>query len=233
MTQILSAFPGCGKTHFHTHATAGTTSDSDSSQFDKASFPENYTKHILCTVGEVDYLFISSHAVVRQVLLEMEVPYTLFLPVPEAREAWLERLKDRGSPDAFVALIDANWDTWTAPLPAEETSERVHIIRLAGDEFIADRVAEAPTEAGIATRNAVWRQRLLDVLNFAASSKLELTQLVLGLMQEGLRLATDNRVEGFQIAFVESAGGVRELQAGDTSAFACPRCSGADAEEEE
>ena len=75
MTRIISAFPGTGKTYFHTHKGPLATADSDSSHFSWISkgvrhpeFPANYIEHINDLMGKVDYIFVSSHQDVRNAL---------------------------------------------------------------------------------------------------------------------------------------------------------------------
>jgi hypothetical protein len=74
-TKVISAFPGCGKTHlFKTHKNK-IILDSDSSTFDKKYFPQNYIKHIKENIGKVDIILVSSHSDVRSALVNENIDF--------------------------------------------------------------------------------------------------------------------------------------------------------------
>lgn len=84
-SKVISGFPGVGKsTLFNTGLNC---SDSDSSKFDKSLFPGNYISHIqkLLNSGELDFVFVSSHEIVRDALISAEIPFTLVYPCLEAK----------------------------------------------------------------------------------------------------------------------------------------------------
>ena len=64
-TLVVSAFPGCGKSHLFRNKGEKKILDSDSSTFDKSQFPQNYIEHIKFNIGEVDIILVSSHKEVR------------------------------------------------------------------------------------------------------------------------------------------------------------------------
>lgn len=64
-TLVISAFPGCGKSHFFRENKDKEVLDSDSSKFDKTHFPQNYIEHIKSNLGKVDIIMVSSHKEVR------------------------------------------------------------------------------------------------------------------------------------------------------------------------
>jgi hypothetical protein len=53
-TMVISAFPGCGKSHYFRNNSDKIVLDSDSSTFDKSDFPRNYIQHIKSNLGMVD-----------------------------------------------------------------------------------------------------------------------------------------------------------------------------------
>ena len=67
-TLVVSAFPGCGKSHLFRNKGDKKILDSDSSTFDKSQFPENYINHIKSNIGDVDMILVSSHKEVRDAL---------------------------------------------------------------------------------------------------------------------------------------------------------------------
>ena len=103
-TQIISGFPGVGKSNFFKKSDLKVL-DSDDSLFDKRDFPDNYINHIKNFIGKVDYILISSHDVVRRALEEHNIEYVLVYPSIELKEEYLERYKNRGNEDSFIAFI--------------------------------------------------------------------------------------------------------------------------------
>lgn len=121
-TRIIAAFPGTGKSYYHKQY-PDTTLDSDSSNFswvkkaegDKTrnpNFPDNYIKHIKENIGKYEFIFVSTHKEVREALLENCIFFYLLYPEVQDKEEFLKRYIDRGNDDAFVKLLDQNWEDW-------------------------------------------------------------------------------------------------------------------------
>lgn len=110
-TMIISAFPGTGKSHFFRTSNLKVL-DSDSSKFDKKEFPANYIKHIKENSGKADVIMVSSHKIVRDALVENDIDFVLVYPQKDLKEEYIERYKERGSPDGFIKLLNENWDQW-------------------------------------------------------------------------------------------------------------------------
>jgi hypothetical protein len=81
-TKIISAFPGVGKSVYHSKY-PDITLDSDSSNFSwikddngnnteerNPDFPKNYIEHIKSNIGKYKYIFVSSHKEVRNALFD-------------------------------------------------------------------------------------------------------------------------------------------------------------------
>lgn len=143
---VVSAFPGCGKSYLFQSNSSRIILDSDSIHFSWAdeertvrnpNFPDNYMTHIQESRPESDLVLVSSHAEVRRAMLKKGIPYHLVMPEPACKEDWLNRLRQRGSPASFVALIDSNWDSWTSILP-EELDYNVQVSRLDSGQYLAD-----------------------------------------------------------------------------------------------
>lgn len=126
-TFVISAFPGCGKTHCFKNLNGKGLSilDSDSSEFswikDKdgnntkernPEFPSNYIKHIKDNIDKVDIIFVSSHEVVRNALIESKISFILIYPYKHCKGEWIERFKSRGNNEAFINFISNNWDSF-------------------------------------------------------------------------------------------------------------------------
>lgn len=133
-TRIISAFPGCGKSHFH-RENKETTLDSDSSLFSwiyhedgtrerNPEFPNNYIEHIKENIGKYEFILVSSHEEVRNALLDNCLFFYLVYPdrfCDESKDMYIQRYIDRGSPESFIALVDENWDAWIHDLYFCET----------------------------------------------------------------------------------------------------------------
>lgn len=79
-------------------------------------FPANYIEHIKSKIGDVTFIFVSSHDDVRQVLEDNNLPYITVMPFPtvDTKSDWISRCVNRGSDEKFTALIDKMWDQWTS-----------------------------------------------------------------------------------------------------------------------
>lgn len=137
---LVAGFPGTGKTHYTNtesgYMPQGFATDSDSSKFDKSDFPKNYIEHIKEKISEgYARIFISSHKEVRDALVANGLEFTLVYPKKELKEEYLNRYKERGSPDGFINLISNNWDFWLDELKSQEGCKH---IELESSQFIAN-----------------------------------------------------------------------------------------------
>lgn len=144
-TIVIAGFPGVGKTVL-TRKGDLVVFDSDSSQFSwikkgerDPDFPNNYMRHIKENMGKADYILISSHDVVRKALEENDVEYTLVYPAIGLKEEYLQRYKDRGNDDKFIAFIDSKWDEFIEDIEKEEFPK---LIKLEGHQYLSDVLEE-------------------------------------------------------------------------------------------
>ena len=120
-TKIISAFPGTGKSVYF-QKNPQKTLDSDSSNWSWAyegtnrvrhpDFPSNYISHIKENMGKYDIILVSSHAEVREAMLDNNIFFYLVYPDPTRKEEFLERYRNRGNPEGFIQLVSDNWDDW-------------------------------------------------------------------------------------------------------------------------
>lgn len=113
MAIVICGFPGVGKTTlFKELSDKGyKILDSDSSQFPKEGFPENYIAHIEESVSNGYVVLASTHAEVRKALAEKDIPYILARPSAiYQKEEYLQRYRNRESPEAFIELMEKNWE---------------------------------------------------------------------------------------------------------------------------
>lgn len=117
---ILSAFPGCGKSHLFATPNKLLISDSDSSQFDKAEFPHNYVDHIQEKHRVNDLCLVSSHAEVRAEMKQRNLRYTLVYPARSCKAEYLARYARRGSPASFIEMMERQWDDFLDSCEADD-----------------------------------------------------------------------------------------------------------------
>lgn len=134
-TLVVSAFPGCGKSHLFRNKGESKILDSDSSTFDKSNFPQNYIEHIKSNLGNVDLILVSSHKEVREALVDNGIEFTLVYPDNNIKEEYIKRYIDRGNNDKFVELLTNNWNNWIDELDNQTGCEK---IKLNTGEFLSD-----------------------------------------------------------------------------------------------
>jgi hypothetical protein len=126
-TLVVSAFPGCGKSHLFRNKGEKKILDSDSSTFDKSQFPQNYIEHIKSNIGEVDIILVSSHKEVRDALVNESINFTLVYPRKDIKDEYIQRYIDRGNDGKFVELLKQNWNNWTDELENQEGCEKIEL----------------------------------------------------------------------------------------------------------
>lgn len=143
-TKIISGFPGIGKSFLAQH-TGFTYADSDSSSYSWLSpgvrnpeFPENYINHIKGLIGELDYILVSSHEVVREALEEHDIHYTLVYPKVELRDEYLKRYLARGNDEKFVSFISTHWDQFISDIEGETYPT---LIKLENNQYLLDVIS--------------------------------------------------------------------------------------------
>ena len=108
---IIACYPGCGKTTLYKE-NPKDYSDSDSSQFDKKHFPENYIEHIKNRRKYKHLVLISSHIEVRNALVKENIPFIYVIPSLDRKEEFLYNYKQRGNTKKFIEKVETNWERW-------------------------------------------------------------------------------------------------------------------------
>jgi hypothetical protein len=134
-TIVISAFPGCGKSHLFRNKGDKQILDSDSSKFDKSKFPQNYIDHIKSNIGTADMILVSSHKEVRDALVDNGIDFTLVYPNKDIKDEYIQRYIDRGNEDKFVELLKNNWNIW---IPELEKQQGCKKIELNGGQYLSD-----------------------------------------------------------------------------------------------
>ncbi|WP_395762373.1 hypothetical protein ACH34C_07155 [Elizabethkingia anophelis] len=139
---VISAFPGTGKSHYVNYGEGsgympqGFASDSDSSKFDKAHFPENYIEHIKSNIEDgYARIFVSSHKDVRDALIQNNIDFILIYPSIDLKDEYIARYKQRGSSDVFIKLLSDNWESWINECKSQKGCKH---IELKSGEYISN-----------------------------------------------------------------------------------------------
>lgn len=155
-TKVISAYPCCGKTYakqyvkelFRGMDYIPKIADSDSSKFSwiekedgtkerNPDFPNNYIQHIKDNIGKVDYIFVSSHKIVREALSKNNIKFTMVVPEKNLLTNWMINMYDRGNDDDFINTQIDNWDKWLNEID-EEKNTYSKIIKLKAHEYLSD-----------------------------------------------------------------------------------------------
>lgn len=158
-TKVIAAFPACGKTYyFENREENNIVLDSDSSKFSwtytnkdengneirgvrkirNPDFPDNYIEHIKENMGKVDYIFVSTHDVVRKALNKAGIDFILVYPKQSLKEEWIGRCFLRGSGEFFCQLIADKWDDWISEMERECVVNGHDSFRLRHGEYLSD-----------------------------------------------------------------------------------------------
>lgn len=168
-TKIYSVFPACGKTWLCNHQDEYGLKilDSDSSYFSwiwecpendergiyspnakktdrrNPSFPQNYIDHIKCKIEsrKYDYIFVSSHASVRNALETAEIDFTIVYPSIKLIDEWIGRCFIRNKKNENGCNPDILFDNWHQWINECERAGRNHneIVLNAG-EYLSDYI---------------------------------------------------------------------------------------------
>lgn len=143
-TLLCAAFPGTGKSYYCSNGNwsqyvpDGWCCDSDSSQFDKSNFPQNYIEHIKQRIADkYARIFISSHKEVREALVENGLKFTLIYPDKSLKQEYVNRYKEQGNSDQFITLLEKNWDNWIDECISQKGC--AHIV-LSSGQYVANVV---------------------------------------------------------------------------------------------
>lgn len=124
-TRIILGFPGVGKTFLKERFKGSSFKvlDSDSSNFDKSGFPDNYIEYIKSNIGKYDLILISTHEAVRKAVAKSDIMdraiVSICYPSLDLKEDWILRLANRGNGEPFLSLIRDNYDQWIKDIEQE------------------------------------------------------------------------------------------------------------------
>ena len=140
-TVVVSGFPGTGKS-FVVFSSEVDAIDSDSSSYSwlepgvrNPDFPDNYIKHIEESVGKHDFIFVSSHQVVRESLEAKGIQHFIVVPGGADKDLYIERYRQRGNEELFVSMMNDNFIEF---LESIEDTPHGKVVQLQAGWFLAD-----------------------------------------------------------------------------------------------
>ena len=141
MKKVVAGFPGVGKSVLFKNSNLNVL-DSDSSKFSwiepgvrHPDFPQNYINHIKVNIGVADIILVSSHDVVRKALAESGIEYYLVYPDISLKEEYLDRYRQRGNDEKFIALLKSKWEEFILSIE-EETFPT--LLKLSSNQYLSD-----------------------------------------------------------------------------------------------
>ena len=164
-TIVISAYPCCGKSYIvenqkkifrgitNDSGEKISVADSDSSGYswiyedgertDKRhpDFPNNYIEHIKGLMGKVDFIFVSSHKIVREALRDNNIEFVMVIPDKRELNEWMVRMYNREDTDEFINNQIDHWDEWLNEIE-EETDTYSKLIKLHRKEFLSDVITD-------------------------------------------------------------------------------------------
>lgn len=144
---VICGFPGVGKTHFYekfrvkniTLGTHMTSVDSDSMDFNKDDFPDNYITHIKkqVTLG-INAILVSTHHEVLDELTNSQINHLIVYPDKSLKLEYLKRYIKRRSPFDFIKKTMDNWGDWIDEIEARDKEPYTILVKLHSGEYLAD-----------------------------------------------------------------------------------------------
>lgn len=133
--KVIAGFPGIGKSDFVKHNKKMKIKDSDSSEWDKDDFPENYLNYIENIIEDGYTILCSTHEDVRNGLEERGISYVLVYPEENLKEEYIKRYSDRGSPETFIDMMNDKWEEFIKSCDESLPYKR---IRLKKGQYLSD-----------------------------------------------------------------------------------------------
>ena len=140
-TTIVSGFPAIGKSYLAKHFPTAAR-DMESSEWHwvyedgvkKANpdWPKNYIEQIsaLDKSGMYRVVCVSSHQLIRDEMAKAGIKYTNIVPADtdEMKNLIIQRCKDRGSPDTFIADLNAHYSEYVQSMINDPNAKHVMVL---------------------------------------------------------------------------------------------------------
>jgi hypothetical protein len=147
---IVCAFPATGKTTaiWQADKIGIVACDSDSEDHhwidrtvprkERPNWIQSYVTHLQRSTGENDFVFASTHDVVREALVANGVPFVVVYPTRDQKEEFLSRVRNRSTGlcgEFGLNLLTKMWDTWLEQMESQVACGRVI---LQNQQYLAD-----------------------------------------------------------------------------------------------
>jgi len=83
-------------------------------------WPLNYVKAIVEASITHDIVLISQDLDMRNCLKENGIEYSVCFPTKDCKEEFIQRYRNRGNNEAFISLVNSNFETWIDALDKEQ-----------------------------------------------------------------------------------------------------------------
>ena len=161
---IVCAFPATGKTTAICQADklgiVACDSDSEDHHWIDRNVPreereerpdwiQSYVAHLQKATAENDFVFASTHDVVREALVANEVPFVVVYPTKDQKEEFLSRVNNRSTGlcgEFGLNLLTKMWDIWLEQMESQSACGRVI---LQNQQYLADVLEDIKREGEI------------------------------------------------------------------------------------
>lgn len=99
-------------------------------------FPNNYIQNIKDNLNTYDYIFVSTHEWITNLLDDNNLDYTLVYPKMKCKCEWLGRIYVQDTSSSLINIINKNWDVLIHKL--DKLSETHNSIRLDYGQYLSD-----------------------------------------------------------------------------------------------
>lgn len=105
-------------------------------------WPANYTKAIMEAREKYDYIFVAHEG--KMQCKQNDIPYWLIFPDYACKNEYIQRMRDRGNPEAFVEKIAANFDNFVKGCYEDNDAKRKIVLK--EGEYLSDVVNQLEDE---------------------------------------------------------------------------------------
>jgi hypothetical protein len=98
-------------------------------------FPDTYIKHIEESIGKHEFIFVSSHQVVREALEAKGIQHFIVVPRGADKDLYIKRYRQRGNEKSFVSMMNDNFIEF---LESIKDTPHGKVVQLQTGWFLAD-----------------------------------------------------------------------------------------------
>ena len=137
-SKVICGFTGVGKTFFS--KSKDKVIDIDHSLFRNLKNPNKaYFDYVCSCNGSYEYILISTHSEIRDMLHKNNIQYYLVYPEKCLKDEYKERFISRGNSESYAKLIYDMWDEWIGDLNKDTRGIR-RVLK--SGEYLSDIIRE-------------------------------------------------------------------------------------------